>query len=192
MTNIPFTYDLDPSTGLPSRYDHHTLRKLSSMAGQFFDQAAYQQLLEQEDVVLYEVYELSRPAVSGELISGISVIHPGRVGDEFFMTKGHFHALLETAEVYVVLHGQGMMVMENPEGDCSVETYQPGRVIYVPPRWAHRSVNTGPDDLVFFWVYPANAGHDYGTIERQGFHKLVIASTSGPQILDNPRWKPAS
>lgn len=190
MSDLPFTFDLILPGGLPSHYDSHYERRLSSMKGQFNDQAAYAAMLDQKDAVLYEVYELSRPALPGELLSGVSVIHPGKVGNEFFMTKGHFHAILETAEVYYVTAGQGYMVMENPEGDWAVEEYRPGRVVYVPPRWAHRSVNTGQEDLVFFWVYPAHAGHDYGTIERQGFRKLVVENGSRVQIVDNPRWIP--
>jgi glucose-6-phosphate isomerase len=50
--------------------------------------------------------------------------------------------------------------METPEGDCQVEPFAAGQVVYVPPRWAHRTVNTGNEDLLFFWVYPAHAGHD--------------------------------
>ena len=192
MTDFPLSYDLDPATGLPSQYDRHIIRKLSSMNGQFLDQAAYQQALDGGDATLYEVYEVSRPAVVGELTSGVTVLHPGRVGSEYYMTKGHFHAVLETGEAYFTLHGQGLMVMENPEGDWSVEAFTPGRLIYVPPRWAHRSVNTGQEALVFLWVYPANAGHDYGTIEHQGFRKLVVASAGGPSVVDNPRWKTAS
>jgi glucose-6-phosphate isomerase len=106
------------------------------------------------------------------------------------MTKGHFHAELETAEVYYCLGGQGVMVMETPEGDWAVEELRPGRVLYVPPRWAHRSVNTSRDeDLVMFFVYPGNAGHDYGTIEAQGFRKLVLAKQGQPQAVDNPLWR---
>jgi glucose-6-phosphate isomerase len=82
------------------------------------------------------------------------------------------------------------MVMETPEGATSVEALNPGKVLYVPPRWAHRSVCTSRlEDLVTFFVYPANAGHDYGTIERQGFRKLVLEGVKGPEIVDNPRWQ---
>ena len=101
---------------------------------------------------------------------GISIVHPGKVGNEFFMTKGHFHAVLETSEVYYCLKGEGFMVMENPQGETAIEALAPGKVLYVPPCWAHRSVWTSrQEDLVFFFVYPGNAGHDYGTIEQQGF-----------------------
>ena len=189
MTDRPFTYELQFPGGLPTHFDNHYERRLSSMKGQFADAQAYAAMLAKEDSVLYEVYEISRPGLAGELLSGVSVIHPGKVGAEYFMTKGHFHAILETAEVYYVLQGQGFMVMENPEGDWAVEEYRPGRVVYVPPRWAHRSANTGPADLVFFWVYPGNAGHDYGTIERQGFCKLALEEHGKPVIRDNPRWR---
>ena len=105
------------------------------------------------------------------------------------MTKGHFHAVLDTAEIYYCLRGQGVMVMETPEGEWAVEHLQPHRVLYVPPRWAHRSVNTDPnEDLVSFFIYPGNAGHDYGSIEAHGFRKIVQERGGAPQIVDNPRW----
>ncbi len=73
-----------------------------------------------------------------------------------------------------------------------MEELSAGRVLYVPPRWAHRSVNiSAEEDLVMFFAYPGNAGHDYGTIETQGFRKLVIDKGSGPEVVDNPRWSPA-
>ncbi len=62
----------------------------------------------------------------------------------------------------------------------------------VPPRWAHRSINMGTDDLVTFFVDPGNAGHDYGTIERQGFRKCIVERDGGPQMIDNPRWSATS
>jgi glucose-6-phosphate isomerase len=187
--DLPFTFDLVFPQVLPSKYDHHLVRKLSSMNRQFVDQPAYEAQLDEEDVVLYEVYDLQRPEVAGELLAGISIVHPGKVGDEYYMTKGHFHTVLETAEIYHCLKGTGVMVMETPEGDWAVEKLVPGKILYVPPRWAHRSVNTGnQEDLVTFFVYPGNAGHDYGTIETQGFRKLVLEVNGHLQITDNPRW----
>jgi glucose-6-phosphate isomerase len=159
------------------------------MKGQYLDTAAYEAMLSQEDTLLYEVYELKLPEVAGQLLHGISIVHPGKVGDEYFMTKGHFHTVLDTAEVYHCQKGQGYMVMETPEGEWSVEALYPGAVLYVPPRWAHRSVNTSlEEDLITFFVYPGNAGHDYGTIEEQGFRKLVVEKNGERAIVDNPRW----
>jgi glucose-6-phosphate isomerase len=188
--DLPFTFTLPTPQVIPSKADGHIERKLSALRGQFSDEASYDRMLAAEDSVIYEVYEIKRPEVEGELIMGISIVHPGMVGREFFMTKGHFHTVLETAEIYYCLRGEGFMVMETPEGEAAVEPLSPGRVLYVPPRWAHRSVcSSRLEDLVTFFAYPANAGHDYGTIEQQGFRKLVLDGPSGPEIADNPRWK---
>jgi glucose-6-phosphate isomerase len=190
VQDYPFTFGIPLPEGIPTKYDNHITRTLSAMNGQFADQRAFDAIIAQEDVVLYEVYELERPEMAGELLHGISIVHPGVVGEEYFMTKGHFHAELDTAEVYYCLNGQGMMVMETPEGEWAVEELRPGRVLYVPPRWAHRSVNTGQnEDLVTFFVYPGHAGHDYGTIEGQGFRKLVMEKNKRPQVVDNPHWR---
>jgi len=188
MSDLPFTFELDAPGFRPSHYDNHIRRTLSAMRGQYLDQTAYEALLAETDALLYEVYELNRPHVAGELLHGISIVHPGKVGDEYYMTKGHFHMVLETAEIYHCLNGQGAMVMETPEGEWAVEALAPGRVLYVPPRWAHRSVNTGHEDLITFFAYPGHAGHDYGTIEQQGFRKLLVEREGLPTIIDNPRW----
>jgi len=161
------------------------------MRGLFSEEGALEAVLGREDPVLYEFYTLQRPEVSGELLHGVSVVHPGTVGAEYYMTKGHFHRVLETAEIYCCLSGEGVMVMETPEGDWAVEELRPGRVLYVPPRWAHRSVNTCRDsDLVTFFVYPGHAGHDYESVEKQGFRKLMMEREGRPEIVDNPRWRP--
>jgi len=189
MKTVPFTFDVSIADAILSEYDNHIERRLSAMKGQFLDAGAFQARLAQDDALLYEVYEIKRPEIAGELLNGLSIVHPGKVGDEYYMTKGHFHIVLETAEVYYCLKGEGVMVMETPEGEWSVEPLRPNAVLYVPPRWAHRSVNTSlTEDLVTFFVYPGNAGHDYGTIETQGFRKLVVERDGAPAIVDNPRW----
>ena len=190
MKQRPFTFSISIPDESLSEYDNHIVRRLSAMEGQYLDAQAFQAMLS-DDPVLYEVYEIKRPELAGELMSGISIVHPGKVGEEYFMTKGHFHTVLDTAEVYYCLKGDGVMVMETPEGEWSVEELHPDHVVYVPPRWAHRSVNTSTrEDLVMFFIYPANSGHDYGTIEQQGFRKLVLERDHRVQIVDNPRWRP--
>lgn len=190
MVDLPFSFTLPMPQVIPSRVDNHIERRLTAMQDQFLDQEAYNQMLSSGDRLIYEVYEITRPEVAGELLMGVSIVHPGKVGREFFMTKGHFHSVLDTSEIYYCMYGEGYMVMETPEGDTSVEPLSPGKVLYVPPRWGHRSVCTSrQEDLVTFFAYPGNAGHDYGTIERQGFRKLVLDGPDGPEIVDNPRYR---
>jgi len=138
MCSTPFTFDISLPGRVPTVYDGtdvliRIVRPLSAMRGQYADQEAYEALLAQGDTALYEVYETHRPQVAdeyievadeyievadehvglGELLHGTSIVHPGKVGDEYFMTKGHFHSVLDTAEVYYVLQGRGMMVTAN-------------------------------------------------------------------------------
>jgi glucose-6-phosphate isomerase len=189
MNTLPISFVLSlANDALMSRYDTHIVRRLSSMSGYYLDGDAFTALVDKDDPVHYEVHSIDPPAVAGELSSGVTRLHPGKIGQEYFMTKGHFHAVLETGEVYYALRGSGLLVMETPEGDCQVEPFAAGQVVYVPPRWAHRTVNTGNEDLLFFWVYPAHAGHDYGTIAERGFRKLVVEVAGVPTVIDNPRW----
>ncbi len=189
MNTLPIAFALSPTAEkIMSHYDSHTVRHLSSMTGYYADQTAFAARLAQADPMLYEVYGIDRPAVPGELISGVTRLQAGKVGQEYFMTKGHFHAVLETGEIYYALHGQGLIVLETPEGDCSVQPFDAGQVVHIPPRWAHRTVNTGQEELRFFWVCPAHAGHDYVPIEQHGFRQIVIERGGSPTIQANPRW----
>jgi shikimate 5-dehydrogenase/mannose-6-phosphate isomerase-like protein (cupin superfamily) len=187
----PFAFEILLEESRLTRYDHHIERRLSSLRGQYANIDAYQRLLDSGDPVIYEVYEILRPEVAGELRTGLSVIHPGRVGDEFFMTKGHFHAVVDTAETYYCVKGRGVLLMENAQGNWAAEELRPGRAVCVAPGWAHRSINTGDEeDLATLFTYPADAGHDYGTIERQGFRKRVVSRGGGHRIIDNLDWLP--
>lgn len=189
MPDRPFTFTLPIPNVIPSQYNNHLQRRLSALKGQCLDQQAYEKMTAVDDQVVYEVYEILRPEVAGEFLMGVSIVHPGKVGREYFMTKGHFHTVIDTAEIYYCMRGEGFMVMETPEGETSVERLSPGSVLYVPPRWAHRSVCTSrQEDLVTFFAYPGNAGHDYMTIEQMGFRKLVVEGENGPEIIDNPRY----
>lgn len=184
----PFTSNILIPEGLLTPHHNHLIRRLSSLTGQFYDETAFAKQIAVEDTIIYEVYENKVPEIPGELQHGTSIVHSGKVGDEFNMTKGHFHQVLATAEVYYCLQGHGYMMMENPEGDWAAEELVPGRVLYVPCRWAHRSINVGSDDLITFFIYPGDAGHDYGTIETKGFRKLMVERNSRVEIIDNPRW----
>jgi glucose-6-phosphate isomerase len=183
-----FTVDFDLVTGL-SKTAKSSQRRVSSMRGMYADDAATEKLIAEGDPLVYEFYELGAPETPGDLAFGSSIVYPGKVGDEYFMTKGHFHTILETAEVYYCLQGHGYMLMENPEGDWSAQELTPGKTVYVPPRYAHRSINVGDTPLITFFCFRGDAGHDYGTIETKGYRKLMLDVDGEPTIADNPKWK---
>jgi glucose-6-phosphate isomerase len=184
-----FTLDFALDGGF-SKQAASTKRKLSQMKGMFADASAYERALESEDPLVYEFYELGAPERPGDLAFGTSITYPGKVGNEYYMTKGHFHTILETAEVYYTLSGEGFMLLENPEGDTSLRPLSPGKALYVPPRYAHRTINTGGVPLVTFFVFRADAGHNYGAIETRGYRKLVVEGPDGKALMiDNPKWR---
>jgi glucose-6-phosphate isomerase len=172
------------SKGAPS-----TKRVLSQMKNMYADAEAFDKAVASGDPLVYEFYELGAPESAGDLAFGTSIVYPGRVGDEYFMTKGHFHAVLEIAEVYYTFSGEGFMLMENPEGDVQLISMTPGNAVYVPKRYAHRSINTGKVPLVSFFAFRGDAGHNYAAIETKGYRKLVVEGKDGrPVMIDNPRW----
>ena len=153
----------------------HGVRNASVMRGYYKDTPALEKLIqEQGDPLHYETFEGKIPEEYGHLIYGLSKLQPGMVGDEFFMTKGHYHTVLETGEIYLCLEGEGYMLMKTQEGQVRAEKMMRGVMVYVPPYWAHRSVNTGDTPLTTLFIYPADAGHNYGDITQGGFSKRIF------------------
>jgi glucose-6-phosphate isomerase len=189
LTTQSFSVPFDPQTGLCAGHPP-IQRRLSQMRGMYADAEAYARQLERGDGLVYEFYDLHLPESPGEVAFGATITYPGKVGDEYFMTKGHFHQVLDTGEVYYCLRGEGLMLMESPEGDCQTQAMRRGTAVYVPPRYAHRSINVSAvEPLVSFFAFRADAGHDYGTIESKGFRKLVVERDDKPAIVDNPVWR---
>lgn len=178
----PFSAAIDLAEGAMTDFTRKTSRTASSMRGHYADAAALERLVAAGDPLHYEVYEKPVPEEYGHLMYCISKLLPGVVGEEYFMTKGHYHSVLQTGEIYLCLRGRGFMVMKTKDGRFAAEPMERGKMVYVPPYWAHRSVNSGAEPLVSFCVYNAEAGHNYGDIETEGFAKRVLRSPSGPVI----------
>ena len=172
----PFWVHLDLDVGSLDDARKHLVCRASDMRGYYADAVELERLIaERSDPVLYEVFEAGVPLQRGHLMYCLSKLYPGTVGQEYFMTKGHYHNVKATAEVYLCLRGQGYIVLKTSEGRFVAELMQRGRIVYVPPHWAHRSVNTSANEpLVSLCVYPAEAGHNYGDIASEGFPKRVF------------------
>jgi glucose-6-phosphate isomerase len=184
---VPFNTICDFNTGVLNPPGNLISRYLSDMRGVFYDRDAYEAMLE-ENPKIYEFYNVIIPEEDGHLQHCTSIVYPGKVGNEYFMTKGHYHAIPGTAEIYICFRGQGKLVMQTVEGDFKVLDMYPGSISYIPPFWAHRTINVGSEPLVFFGVYRGDAGHNYGTIEEKGFYKLVIEKNNIPALIDNPHY----
>jgi len=142
-----------------------------------------------KDQVLYEV-ESAFPVPNGTeggLFLGITYIHPGKVGREYFMTKGHFHQVRNRAEIYICMEGEGMLILMNEDRSRTwAEKMAPGSIHYITGHTAHRTANTGKGILSFGACWPSDAGHDYATISQFGFSKILIDQDGVPVLADRP------
>ena len=153
-------------------------RRASDMRGYFHAE------INGSDPLVYETYERDVPHVPGELVENITVIYPGTVDGEYFMTKGHYHENSHSAEVYLCLSGEGRLLMESEDGDWEMLTMTPGTTVHVPPAWAHRSANVGSTPLIIYALYPADAGHNYARIAEFGFtRRLLQGEDNNPRLV---------
>jgi glucose-6-phosphate isomerase len=190
---LPAAPAVDLSTGRMADATRHYQKRLRELSGLYGDSAAYDALLSRRgDEVVYEVWEHRASEAPGDLVFGTSVMRPGRVGEEFFFTRGHQHQLADRAEIYHCVAGSGVMLLEHPCGEVRAVPLAPQRIAYVPPLWIHRSVNTGPDTLITVYCYAADAGQDYGVIaDAGGMRSRVVGDGAGGwRLVDNPLWRP--
>ncbi|WP_438313927.1 glucose-6-phosphate isomerase [Candidatus Caldatribacterium sp. SIUC1] len=185
----PFNVFVDFTTG-ELRPGKRVVRRLSDVKYIFQNQEAAEAMLREGDPLVYEVIYAEIPEEPGHLAHCTTIIYPGKVGQEFFLTKGHLHEKLDTAEIYFCLRGEGRLIMASPEGECEVLPMYPGTASYIPPFWSHRSVNVGKEPLIFYCIFPADAGHDYATIEETGFPRVVLEEDGRVVVRENPKWKP--
>lgn len=119
----------------------------------------------------------------------VTVTLPGAVGGEFIKTAGHYHALdgngVSWAEIYDVLAGEAVFVLQRAEGDPSgdpevtrgvVIVAGPGDRLVIPPDYGHVTVNIGTTPLVVAdLVATASSNHYQGYATRQGGAVRIMA-----------------
>ncbi|MFK3913746.1 glucose-6-phosphate isomerase family protein [Enterobacter cancerogenus] len=160
----------------------HILRKttrIADLAGVFACTDAWQNGDPQRPV--YDVEILDGKTVEGSLFTGVTHLQPGKVGNEFFMTRGHFHARREQGEVYLGLRGTGLLLLQSESGKAWLEPVNAGSVHVIPGFTAHRLINTGTEVLSALAVWPTVAGHDYAALQ-QGF-ALRVTEVDGDILV---------
>jgi glucose-6-phosphate isomerase, archaeal len=178
----PFTAQIDLASGQVTLDETITERRLTDMRGTYLES-------HDGDDLVYQVFHIDVPELNCNINQCTTVLQPGKVGREYFMTKGHFHQVRDRSEVYVGLRGKGALILATEDGEHEVLWMEAGSVAYIPGGWAHRSVNVGDEPLVFYAAWIADAGHDYATIEQEGFPVLLVDKGDGkPSVVPNPRY----
>ena len=161
----------------------HITRTLGDIRSifEFGDQITSQQV----NQIAYNVssYLPEKEGTPGGLYFGITRLNAGLVGDEYFMTKGHFHANIDTAEFYWGIEGEGVLILMDEQGIVKGERMFPGSLHYISGRIAHRVANISDSVLSFGACWPSNAGHNYGSIEQNGFSARLKKINEKPQLV---------
>ena len=110
-------------------------------------------------------------------------MYPGKVGDEYMMTKGHYHASIDRAEFYWGLEGEGMLILMDEQRNVWAERVFPGSLHYIPGGVAHRMANVGSSLFSFAACWPSDAGHNYAEIAEKGFSARLIEVNGIPHLI---------
>jgi glucose-6-phosphate isomerase len=140
---------------------------------------------QQANEIAYNIscYYPEKEGTSGGLFFGITNLYAGLVGDEYFMTKGHFHANMDTAEFYWGIEGEGVLILMDEQGNIKGERMFPGSLHYISGRTAHRVANVSDETLSFGACWPSNAGHNYDSIAQSGFTVRLKKINEKPQFI---------
>jgi glucose-6-phosphate isomerase len=166
-------------------------KQVRDLAGIYADEESFQRMAEHRGhEVAYRVNELRFTERDHDLVTGISALNPGKVGSEFFMTRGHLHQRADRSETYYCLSGHGVLLMESLEGQVEAAEMRPGNLVYIPPFWVHRSVNVGSEIFATLFSYPADAGQNFEIVRKaNGFNLLVMDDGFGRwKLVRNPRY----
>lgn len=159
------------------------VRTLGDMSDSYEDRAAVAQLDPHSVVYRVHVHRPVPEGTVGGLFFGTTFIRPGRVGHEYFMTKGHFHKKRHCGEYYWALSGMGLLVLMDESRQGWSIRLERGAVHYVPGFVAHRLINVGDSVLSVGACWPSDAGHDYASVAGGGFSVRVRNDGSGEQIV---------
>ncbi|MGE5590062.1 MAG: glucose-6-phosphate isomerase family protein [Bacillota bacterium] len=107
----------------------------------------------------------------------VTVIPPGRVGDEFVKTAGHYHPLVPGQsvaypEVYEVLHGVAHYLLQRRKGegleldDVILVEAGTGDKVIMPPGYGHITINAGPEVLVMANLVEGTFGSIYEPLRQ--------------------------
>lgn len=122
----------------------------------------------------------------------VTVLVPGKIGQEFTKTHGHYHKN-DRSEIYKVLFGEGKMLIQNRDAsDVQLLEMMAGGEVIVPEGYAHTMINTGDGPLVTADDCPSDAEaavNDYEPIkEKKGFALYVIEEDGKVRTVPNPSY----
>lgn len=171
------------SGGMTGDPVQESFKSLQDLRRVFRDSSALSQMDSGREVYRVRWWSPVNAGTEGGLFWGVTTLNPGKVGDEYFMTHGHFHANRTRAEFYGTVSGTGMLVQMDAERKTWGEKMAPGSLHYVRGDNAHRIANIGDKPLIVWACWPTDAGYDYATIAEQGFGARLVEHDGKPVFV---------
>ncbi len=145
----------------------------------------------------------------GSDMRNVTVWEPGKVGDEYIKTYGHYH-IGQLDETYWFLLGSGVALQQKlveidgvPQPDRVAEfkavPVKSGDSLYMPPGYGHLVANVGTTYMVTADDSPVDFGDkdpvsmpghaDYEMVKKmRGFAYYVIEHNGAPALVKNPLY----
>lgn len=209
-----FIFDKDFISGARDNYELVPERRLSDLKDYFFDKEVVERMLSNnENPVIYRAYmaprltdplifERCKPSETSssepQFTFGVNIVQPGRIGREYYHTRGHFHAL-DPVEIYFG-KGNGIFLIQTKDGEVAHLPVRSDRWValrYDSKKWAHQCINTGAQEMINIFLMvslPCDKEcyliNEYEWIEKHGWKKLVVEENGRPTIIDNPDFRP--
>lgn len=145
--------------------------------------------------ICYSVYRgVEDPEVPAGMRADITVLPPGKIGDEYYKTHGHYH-IGEGVEIYKVLSGDGIIIMQRPSFNFeSVEAVRLVRMpvnqqIEIPSGWGHTLINLGSTPLVALNYEAPEIENLYaGFVKKRGAAYYVIEKNDKVELIPNKNY----
>ena len=141
-------------------------RKLKDVVKWYSDKEAVEKELKKNpNKVIYETFTDKFTPIDLTL----TVVNPGIIGKEYYMTKGHIHRK-KTPEFYILLEGKGKLLIQK-QSKAKVIELKKGEITLIPINYAHRLINTGNKKLKVLTIYHENSKPDYKIKFKKRFFK---------------------
>jgi glucose-6-phosphate isomerase, archaeal len=182
-SGVPAIMQMDWTKGalLPDAQVRESVKTIGQLQGIFANEEARQKMDPHTVVYRVQAWCPVPEGTEGAQFWGTTVVEPGQVDKEYFMTHGHFHAKRDRTEYYGTVDGEGALILMDENRDTRMEPMSPGSLHFIPPNTAHRVANLGNVPLRFVACWPSDAGHDYDAIRRSGFSARLF--NAGPAAM---------
>jgi oxalate decarboxylase/phosphoglucose isomerase-like protein (cupin superfamily) len=136
----------------------------------------------------------------------LTILAPGKYGQEYTKTYGHYHTSEQEVEISKLIKGKGLFLLQKKFYDTRgnwithqvdvaylIEATPEDDPVYIPKNYAHSWVNTGTLPLMTYdnWRETGEPTHTYDEVkDLHGLAYYIIEGKNGnPQAVPNPNYR---